>query len=816
MTTNANTNFPPRHVRLSYKLKTRLKNTIAQTRMNLRTVQWQQSAEQFASLTNSQKEATLAPVTVIGGSQGLGKTAGIIRAIRQMLKTNPNWRILFLAPTTSLGTEVETAARAAGITANLIRGRGQPNPDGNGTMCQRADLAQTVAALGMPVKSTLCRRESEDGTVSECPFYKTCAYNAQMETAQQGGLIIAAHQYLSIPLDILKTVDFVIVDESYWQTLTRQSRIDLGRFLTARSIGKGFRGNREKSEEANFELGQAIETVRFLIDRAQQERRQITLQDFREQGWTAEHCKYLAGLEYSRFAEIEIEPDMEGAEVASILKDAEAQEALGFARVWKCLGSELATNRNGPFTGFRIRYGVPHIKTRELQNIIHLHWMRDTRFKNVPTLILDANADRNITRRTYPNASIFRIEAAWQNTKLIQAHDWTGTMSALKLQTNRDDAFNLAVKVAIQSGDLIEAAPTAKERKARRPVLISTKAVIDSFREDGSLARAPFDADHFGNIRGKDGMKETAALVIVGRPEPSADDLESLARCIYAATDHEFEDFLQEDEKGNKPLPKWQHLMKAKDGNSQLVEVSGHPNPLVHGVLLQIREAELMQTAARVRPIWRSAEIPCLIVALTNIPLAVMPDEIWKKSQIVPDMAEKMIMHGAEFETAQDAADAFPDLGKSAGNVRTFYSRREARALPLDEARFAVARKALQTPNNNKQGNVTPLVRLTYRRTLKRGSRAGAVWFRLRSGDTAEKLKARLRAYLPDAYDIDARIPETTSQRLAGRPQPARDSATGLPFVDPAMITLAWATAEEPRVWNYSVRHRKKVYEQRC
>lgn len=783
---------------IRHEFKARLDRNEAITALNTAIIRFMNEAEAFNEIRSQQaddEEPEQAPVHVIKAEAGIGKSTGVITAIKKALRKNPNARILYMVPSLELGEELATKAKAQGIPARVMRGRSQPKPgaiDRKDTMCAKAEIAETLSALSISVSDTLCRKRKENGELAECKYAANCPYLAQMQEAKQGGLIIASHQYLSVRMDALKDIDLLIVDESYWQVLTMDKRIDLGRFTTWRSVGEGFRAKKgegrrfvERRDEASFELGEGVEIFELIVKEAAPG--QPTLAAFRAKGITPEFCDHLATLEYSRIKKPDIDPGMSYEEQKDRVEKAEAQEAFSFARVWKILGAELATGREAEPHGIVIERGVLNPKSGELGNYVHAFWSRDPRIKNVPTLLIDADADEEITERFFPGAEITEIAAKWRNVEIVQAFDKSGSAYSFKNSSRRrDEVYNAALDMADRLADVIDGKPE------RRPLLVSQKSVIDGYREAGDLEGAPFDTAHFGNLRGKDGWKEAAGIVVAGRIEPSPQGIETMQRGIWYKSEEQLT-FLVPLDTGALMLPHHVMTVDSKDGDERTISVSRHPDRRGHRVLVQIREAELMQAIARIRPIHRSAEVPCQIIVLSNVPLPIQPDRFYKWSQIVPDRFDLPRLAGIVFETAQDIADAFPDLFKSAGSVWTAASRREERAFPGFDGRAAT----LQNSSINNMGSVRRWVRATFNRQDS-GNRVAKVWLAVQAGDDADSLKARVLEFLPDAYDIDLSMPATVAQEAAQMP---RDKATGIKFIRAAMLVMSQMVGSEPPIF---------------
>lgn len=751
------------------------------------------------------RDANSAPVHVIRAEAGLGKSTATLDQVRRELAKNPDRRILYLVPSLELGEELAEKARGLGVDARVLRGRSQPEPNGAGTMCAKADIAETVAALSLSVSDTLCRRKLENGETVECPFAGGCAYLAQLRDAKRGGLIIASHQYLSVRMEALKSVDWLVIDESFWQTLTSRKRLDLGRFLSIRGIGEGFRGRKgegrkgfaDRQEEAEYELGDAVTSFRSIVQEAEAEKRGVTLADFRAKGFTPEHCGYLAGLEYSRITKPDIHPGQSHEEQRDRLQKAVVQEAFAFARVWKILGAELATERQGEPHGLLVERGVLNHKSGLLENHLAMFWSRDARFQKVPTLIIDADADEAIVERFYPTAKFVEIAAKWRNVELIQCWDRTGSAQAMKGERRRDEAWNSAVDMADRLAETVAGDPS------RRPLLVVQKAVEEAFREAGDLpsdrpedgawngTRPPFDVAHFGALRGRDGWKNAAGLVVCGRIEPSPRDIEAMARGIWFGAAEPLV-YLAEDADGRTMLPKRETTIEPREGEARTVAVSYHPEARADRVLRQVREAELMQAIARVRPVHRGADVPCQVVVLSNVPLPVEVDRLAAWAELVPDRFDMARLAGFVPAKSGDIADAYPDLFSSAAVVRKAASRRAARAFGCDISHKGIHMEGV---------TLLDWVCVSYDR--QGGNRAGEGWVRLYPGDTPARVADRVRQFLPDAVSIDCALPEPVESGELVRAAIVRQGVAGFRPIGRSALVLAgaYSDAADPAWW---------------
>lgn len=740
----------------------RLPRLAATTALHSSVIRHLDAAAAWLGLDDEERDERTPPRLAIAGEAGLGKTDAVLRGI-----ATPEWktrRVLYLVPSIDLADELAERARSMGIDARVIRGRSQALPGraagSDERMCRKWEIAEGVASLGHNVTETLCAGPGEDGRKEKCPFADLCAYMRQVaENRDKPGLLIGAHQYLPLKMELLneKDIDLLIIDESFWQSLTRDARVNIDRFKTWRGAGgKGYfpkAGERrqeadERRQDDTADFVAVHDKAIAAIDLATRERRQPTLADFRAAGITPGDCRFAAGIEYSHLGSVALYPNMAEDEQREALKKAVVREAFGFARWWKILGAELATDRDD-LHGIESKIGHFNARSGELENIFALSYSAEPRFQSVPVLMIDADADAAIIERFYPGASVETIRAEWQNVRIVQCADRTGSKTAFANPANRERAWNVAINLADRLAE------TVAEDAARRPLVITQKAVREAWEADPEKASPPFDLAHQGALRGKDAWKAAAGAVIVGRIEPSPVEVERLARAVF------YKDAtplarLAADEKGRTQLPKRDVVIRAKDGRSATVAVSFHPDERADRILRQVREAELSQALARVRPIHRGADNPCMIIVLTNVPLAVEPDELAPWDSLVPDRFEQMRSKGFLPDVASDCAVAYPAMWDSATAVRMAASR--ARRAEAGESVTASIINELYQPC------YTSMRRIRY--SLEGSRRGRGAWVRLNPGEDAEALERRLQAVLPGLYGLrlDEPLPDPVQQ----------------------------------------------------
>lgn len=144
--------------------------------------------------------------------------------------------------------------------------------------------------------------------------------------------------------------------------------------------------------------------------------------------------------------------------------------------------------------------------------------------------------------------------------------------------------------------------------------VFSNQATIDVLIEGGVLAEhAP--VGHFNKLRGLNPWEHCRSALVPGQNSLRIGELETLARA-YMATDPvpfvSMDGPLAPEDVGWE-CQQWPfvatHMRRMRDGSLSPIVVPVHPDPRCQRVLEQIREAECVQAADRVRPIFNRRDL---------------------------------------------------------------------------------------------------------------------------------------------------------------------------------------------------------------
>ncbi len=226
---------------------------------------------------------------------------------------------------------------------------------------------------------------------------------------------------------------------------------------------------------------------------------------------------------------------------------------------------------------------------------------------NKPMLWLDATANEHLYGAMFDPVS---VEVVSPHIKL------TGAVHQVWNRSNNKRSFvTTEGGLSIDSKDkrpkleqvLLQVKQIVARGNYQRPVVMTYQDLVPWFTEEG------YEAAHFYAARGTNRYEACDAVIVIGTPQPSLLEIEKAARMLFFNRMEPFN-------------PDWSERDVPYTGQPYSYPVSGFwHDPDLNAMLWQQREAELIQAAHRVRPLWRDADV----WLLTNIPLdGVPPDEL--------------------------------------------------------------------------------------------------------------------------------------------------------------------------------------------
>lgn len=542
---------------------------------------------------------------------GTGKTGTALRLLSEHAKALlSRGSVLFYVPTLDLA---ERAAKdfqriAPEVPYAVVRGRLAANPDTpSEAMCSRAELVEKLSGFVPSLTEALCQAERADGTWWQSPCRAGCPYFSQKESTQPK-VYFLSHGYISStpPIDLSAGVSLRVVDEKIWPSLAKTRTLSLDAFF--RKPGSGF--------------------PETLLPGLQRTRAEVMaqLQNTSRSGGSditaAEHItpQLLSNLiEEERNSRLipDIRPWDETSHIQQAINDFDNRSfhaSTGREMVLSLLSHE-------PFACQR-RITLHSIKQNEEdRSFLKLHTLTQLK-RDAPLLLLDADADPEITEQIAPGASFHSLDVQ-PNAEVLQLSDRTLSDSWLLDPVEGPQRRGVVL-------DLIE-------REVRRAesggvLCVATRAVLSALMKDEGISSAALEGNRAGGIslrgatsrwfgprmQGINDFEAYSSILIIGRIQPPPHVVQDVAHCIFGSDKTPFQNSTEGSllvrTKGNR---------LSKDGVAADVSVQGFIDLRANLLLSQMRECASLQAIARLR--LAASETCKRVVVLSNVPLPGLP-----------------------------------------------------------------------------------------------------------------------------------------------------------------------------------------------
>jgi hypothetical protein len=246
---------------------------------------------------------------------------------------------------------------------------------------------------------------------------------------------------------------------------------------------------------------------------------------------------------------------------------------------------------------------------------------------------------------------------------------------------------------------LIEVEARRAERTDDRVLVVIHKGAAEILQESNSTP-PNCDIRHLGAIRGLDGFKNYATMILAGRLEPSAASIEDMMRALFG-DDQEPLQFIEPDDAGRKV---WHQAGRRYrlHGTADPALVSVHPDPRAQTILEQTREHEMLQAIDRLRLIHRNR--PARILILSNLPLDITVNRLTTWRELIPSRLEQAAARAdalplSPAELARVYPDLWPTPNAAECDLRQQKRRHQERQektvkpqyiLPIGDSRFSL------------------------------------------------------------------------------------------------------------------------------
>lgn len=537
---------------------------------------------------------------LVTGSQGSGKSSAAADEIAAITQDLIVWWVVPLhTKAEEQAADYQRRAGPGSMPAMVVRGRSSVDPmHSDKAMCPRHKIVERAGQYGITAHADIC---------PTCPLRATCGYLRQekrIEAFGKRGLFLMAHEYV-FTRSPAPDPGLVVADEAITITAVQEPIS----FTPDRIVEvAGYDGGN---------LGEAVD-VRGILStvRAVIEGRSDILAGLREKG-VGDH-DLAAAISHLDKAEQRRKPSINGGmtddAITAVLDSLEKTETRNVAQLLRALRTELGVPRAQANTVvFEPNAEVTVNGRRERQPRVFVYRHKTPQLRtDVSVILLDGTGNGWLNRKLFGNA----LECI--HIPVERQADVTGTCrkgyshrSLAGGSRHEDDVGAPSNEPATQLRQDI----TSIVARQNGPVFVSaSKKVLAALKPE-----LPTNTliGHFNAVRGINNWEECRTAIIIGREQPSAQTIEELTR-PFLRTDPEpllpLSPIIAEANAQKRQSWLGGYVLQTRgrrmrDGTVEAVEVQVHPDPRCQQVLEQIREAELMQAADRVRPIFNERTI---------------------------------------------------------------------------------------------------------------------------------------------------------------------------------------------------------------
>lgn len=698
---------------------------------------------------------------------GIGKTECGLREIIARMIGGELKTVSYAVPENELSAEL--VARAEAIRDELggsfeigaWRGREAANPDQPGqAMCERPDVVRAVGRAGLDVQTFACR--TPEGV--ECPFYQSCAYQAQRR--QRRRLTITTHATIfAKKAKGIPTPELLVIDESFWgqglfgtdnhhKIMTPLNELE-GFVSVTHEHGRDLFGTLQARAEADAMAD--LEPVRGKLRRILASAHIGPLRREHIEGMTPEACRAAANAEHRRIVVPKLSPAMTGAEIMRRLDKAAPNAG---CRRRAALFDAIAAFIEGPVEASgnilidRTDDGAPAFRSLGRRPL-------GDGWGDAPVLLLDATLRPELVTPSFPNLKVAaEIEAETPNMRVEQYFTKSFAKSHFR-DTSATGPWAADRKAVNQLWTWCKAQLQKRDGTA---LVVTQKGIEEAIRAHHNVA-PHISLGHHNALAGKDGWRDVSTLITAGRTQPPPEAVEAIAMALGG----EWIDpaVLPTDSKDADGRPRrWYaaaaHTVADRAGNIVTLSREHHPHPLAEAARAGCCEDQLVQIIGRARGVNRTEDNPVLVLVLADVPLPIQVDEF--RPWIPASLDDAMLSEGCWTESAEDAARFWPEIIRNAKSLKDARHRGQSVDFSYNRLQYE---------------NSTHCTRLTYQKPGPRQRPVAAIFDRRLIPDPEQWLRDRLGPVNVLFLDAEAVLPRKTRRKAAKAPPEPRPVPVG-------------------------------------
>ena len=534
------------------------------------------------------------PRLALNVTMGLGKTHQTAERVAVYIKTRPTTNVELYVPRHDLAAEIVERIRALAADAfDVIQVRGRSHHDEDGVlMCARYDaVVKQMVEHGISVTPNACYRSPTE----KCQYYDRCPYWEQFRRKRQGTVRVMPHAYLALPrVKSLPDPDLVIIDEGPLPSLHRKHQVPLNKVWSHFSTVDG------------SSVGEVL-TGALRND-------QPVLKALRDAGFGSDTLKQLE-FDHGRGV---FTPGASDDTLNNAARKLDLRYARDLGALRDVLVQELEAH-----------------PTRDEATRVRYHAGFDAAFvnvvaepsipENVPLLLLDGTGNQTITASLFRGVGFAEVEGE-PIAFVSQVYDRIGSNTFWSDDKHADE---LAVVANARAGF------------GHKVLVVGFKELADKLRSKSLHANV--SVGHFNAIRGTNDYEDCDTVIIAGRNQPPATEVEALARAVFWKDDTPLVvDNAAALDAVNARLPTEARGYSVwGDRPACGVDVYAFSDERTEAVHSQLREAETMQAIERLRLV-RAQERKRVLI-LSNLPLPLPVHQVCRWDDLVPETFDVII-----------------------------------------------------------------------------------------------------------------------------------------------------------------------------
>lgn len=629
---------------------------------------------------------------LVTGSQGSGKSRAAAEEIAALtVPTVVWWAVPTIGKADEQAEEYRLIASPLSLPVMVVRGRSQVDPLTGKLMCRRDKAARLVTAAGRSVGEILC---------PTCRFRDDCGYLRQKRAIKEmggRGLFLLSAEYLVKPCPA-PPPQMLVADESMipaaWEEMIVYRRSVARAAEQFPSLGPVFDAFVGDDGAA---LPMALARLRGCCTVAEIK---AAARDLRAAAKVDAESLVLTG-------------DMADEAIAEAVGAMLSREHGKIAGLLDAIAVEMELPR-ATFNAVKYEQGKrifrPGCDPERADVFTVWRMARLNIARKKPVLLLDGTGSPWLNRKVWGEdlehhhipvertAKVIGTVGKGYSGQSVTGRNRRGEEIEAKAEESerlRKEIAGIAASVSAERGPVFVCASKKVE-----------EALADVLPDD--VARS-----HFSAVRGINEWKGCAAALVVGREQPGPADVENQVRAFLADEAEPLLTVLNY-------VPQSRGRRMA-DGSVAAVEVEVHPDPRVQEMLEQVREAEIVQAADRVRPIFNDRWIGLL----NNLVCDIRYDANASHAELARGgsrIKRAWALKGVLMTSPSDLSAVYPDLWASEEAAKKFIQRLE---------------KGGQTPNNISIWKLSPFFevgeinadacRFRYRRRGARGRAPEAI-----------------------------------------------------------------------------------------